>query len=279
MRWWRRWYTRARMNARPLSDRILAALLWASAFCFATGVFLSLTLFFPSLPPTKPVAIGLVTVLRYSKLKDYLGIGLFFPHRPAAHDPLPSLRPTIHAEAHRPGDFVSRAVPPRAVFLSDHRQGGLDRHAAARAVDPRAARAGRVGDEALAARHVPRRAAAVSRAALLRGDLVDPLPLPRHRPPLRAHPDALPRSHLHRRDARALLARRVFHRVGGGGGFPARRHCRHSARHPPLPSALLDSDHRAAAGHPARAAGQRVDRVRASGTRSRRAPPGGSARS
>src|SRR4051812_41805773 len=72
------WYTRARMNARPLSDRILAALLWASAFCFATGVFLSLTLFFPSLPPTKPVAIGLVTVLRYSKLKDYLGIALFF---------------------------------------------------------------------------------------------------------------------------------------------------------------------------------------------------------
>lgn len=66
------------MNARPLSDRILAALLWAAAFCFAIGFFLSLTLFFPNLPPTKPVAIGLVTVLRYSKLKDYLGIGLFF---------------------------------------------------------------------------------------------------------------------------------------------------------------------------------------------------------
>jgi len=66
------------MNARPLSDRIIAALLWTSAFCFATGVFFSLTLFFPSLPPTKPIAVGLVTVLRYSKLKDYLGIALFF---------------------------------------------------------------------------------------------------------------------------------------------------------------------------------------------------------
>jgi len=66
------------MNARPLSDRITAALLWASAFCFATGVFFSLTLFFPSLPPTKPVAVGLVTILRYSKLRDYLGIALFF---------------------------------------------------------------------------------------------------------------------------------------------------------------------------------------------------------
>jgi len=66
------------MNARPLSDRIIAALLWTAAFCFATGVFFSLTLFFPSLPPTKPVAVGLVTVLRYSKLRDYLGIALFF---------------------------------------------------------------------------------------------------------------------------------------------------------------------------------------------------------
>jgi hypothetical protein len=66
------------MTARPLSDRIIAALLWTSAFCFATGVFFSLTLFFPSLPPTKPIAVGLVTVLRYSKLKDYLGIALFF---------------------------------------------------------------------------------------------------------------------------------------------------------------------------------------------------------
>src|SRR5436190_13340407 len=71
------------MNARPLSDRIVSALLWTSAFCFATGVFFALTLFFPSLPPTKPVAIGLVTILRYSKLRDYLGIGLFFLTVPA----------------------------------------------------------------------------------------------------------------------------------------------------------------------------------------------------
>ncbi len=58
--------------------RILSALLWVAAFCFAAGVFLALTLFFPSLPPTKPVAIGLVTILHYAKVKDYLAIALFF---------------------------------------------------------------------------------------------------------------------------------------------------------------------------------------------------------
>ncbi len=61
-----------------MTSRILSALLWVAAFCFAAGVFLSLTLFFPSLPPTEPVAIGLITILRYAKIKDYLAIALFF---------------------------------------------------------------------------------------------------------------------------------------------------------------------------------------------------------
>jgi len=59
-------------------DRISAAFVWIAAFCLATGVFLSITLLFRNLPPTDPVAIGLVTIERYSKLRDYLGAALFF---------------------------------------------------------------------------------------------------------------------------------------------------------------------------------------------------------
>lgn len=61
-----------------LHDRIAAAFVWIAAFCLATGVFLSITLLFRTLPPTDPVAIGLVTIERYSKLRDYLGAALFF---------------------------------------------------------------------------------------------------------------------------------------------------------------------------------------------------------
>jgi hypothetical protein len=59
-------------------ERITAALLWIAAFCFASGVFFAITLLFRSLPPTAPVAIGVVTIERYSKLKDYLGAAIFF---------------------------------------------------------------------------------------------------------------------------------------------------------------------------------------------------------
>ena len=61
-----------------LYDRIAAAVTWVAAFAFACGVFLSLTLSLKLLPPTAPVAIGLVTIERYSKLRDYLGAALFF---------------------------------------------------------------------------------------------------------------------------------------------------------------------------------------------------------
>jgi hypothetical protein len=61
-----------------IHDRIGAAFVWIAAFCLAAGVYLSLTLLFGSLPPTEPVAIGLVTIERYSKLRDYLGAALFF---------------------------------------------------------------------------------------------------------------------------------------------------------------------------------------------------------
>jgi hypothetical protein len=61
-----------------ISDYVRAAFVWIAAFCLATGVFLSITLLLRALPPTDPVAIGLVTIERYSKLRDYLGAALFF---------------------------------------------------------------------------------------------------------------------------------------------------------------------------------------------------------
>ena len=62
---------------QSLRTRIASGLLWLAAFCFATGVFFSLTLWFPLLPEVKPVAIGAVTIQHYSKLRDYLGAALF----------------------------------------------------------------------------------------------------------------------------------------------------------------------------------------------------------
>lgn len=63
---------------RSLYDRIAAALLWIAAFCIANGFFLTLTLLLRGLPPTEPVAVGLITILRYSKFQDYLSAAFFF---------------------------------------------------------------------------------------------------------------------------------------------------------------------------------------------------------
>src|SRR5436190_716794 len=61
-----------------LHARIVSAFVWIAAFCLASGVFLSLTLLLKNLPPTAPVAIGVVTIERYSKLRDYVTAALFF---------------------------------------------------------------------------------------------------------------------------------------------------------------------------------------------------------
>jgi hypothetical protein len=61
-----------------LYDRIAAALLWAAAFSLAAGVFLSTTLLFQWLPPTRPVAVGAVPIERYSKLQDYVAALIIF---------------------------------------------------------------------------------------------------------------------------------------------------------------------------------------------------------
>ncbi|HET7712649.1 MAG TPA: hypothetical protein VFL80_12025, partial [Thermoanaerobaculia bacterium] len=65
------------MPVARLNDRIAAACVWVAAFCLAVGVFFCLTLNFQHLPPTRPVAVGVVTIERASKLKDYLGAALF----------------------------------------------------------------------------------------------------------------------------------------------------------------------------------------------------------
>jgi hypothetical protein len=61
-----------------LPRRVIAALLWIAAFCFATGVFLSSTLLLRGLPPTPHVAVGRVTIENVSKTRDYLTAALFF---------------------------------------------------------------------------------------------------------------------------------------------------------------------------------------------------------
>src|SRR5436190_153013 len=61
-----------------LHARIVSAFVWIAAFCLPSGVFLSLTLLLKNLPPTAPVAIGVVTIERYSKLRDYVTAALFF---------------------------------------------------------------------------------------------------------------------------------------------------------------------------------------------------------
>jgi len=62
---------------RRLYDRAAGALLWTAAFSFATGIFFSLMPLLARLPSTPPVAVGLVTIERYSKFRDYLAAALF----------------------------------------------------------------------------------------------------------------------------------------------------------------------------------------------------------
>jgi hypothetical protein len=61
-----------------LTPRVISALIWIAAFCFAVGIFLSATLLLRELPPTAPVAIGRVTVEKVSKARDYATEVLFF---------------------------------------------------------------------------------------------------------------------------------------------------------------------------------------------------------
>ncbi len=72
------------MSRNGLVDRVISALLWLAAFCFAVGIFLAATQLLRWLPPTPPIAVGRVTVERASKLRDYVTAILFFLIVPAA---------------------------------------------------------------------------------------------------------------------------------------------------------------------------------------------------
>jgi len=98
-----------------LSERVAAALLWTAAFAFATGLFFSLTLLLSGLPPTPPVAVGLVTIERYSKMKDYLAAALFFVAVPPLTVWLRHLGARLLAREQRRFD-AGRAMPVAMLF-------------------------------------------------------------------------------------------------------------------------------------------------------------------
>lgn len=61
-----------------LPEQVSSALLWMAAFAFACALFFCVTLLTRFLPPTPPVAIGVVTIEHDSKLRDYVNAALFF---------------------------------------------------------------------------------------------------------------------------------------------------------------------------------------------------------
>jgi hypothetical protein len=61
-----------------MTGRITSALLWIAAFAFACGIGFCAALLLRDLPPTAPVAFGIVTIERISKARDYAGAALFF---------------------------------------------------------------------------------------------------------------------------------------------------------------------------------------------------------
>jgi hypothetical protein len=87
-----------------LRARIVSAFVWIAAFCLAGGMFLSLTLLLKNLPPTAPVATGVVTILRYSKLQDYVTAALFFLL-------VPPLTIWLHRVFERTGATLLSTVP------------------------------------------------------------------------------------------------------------------------------------------------------------------------
>ncbi|HYK04954.1 MAG TPA: hypothetical protein VE974_24585 [Thermoanaerobaculia bacterium] len=99
----------------PLYGRIASAFVWIAAFSLAAGIFLSLTLLLRGLPPTEPVAVGVVTIDRYSKLRDYVSAALFFLLVP----PLTIwLRGLLERRTARLGTMTEKLLFNGAFFLS-----------------------------------------------------------------------------------------------------------------------------------------------------------------
>ena len=73
---------------KDLVAGVIRSLLWLAAFCFAAGIFLTVTPLLRGIPPTPHVAVGRVTVENASKLRDYVAVLLFLLVAPAATIPL-----------------------------------------------------------------------------------------------------------------------------------------------------------------------------------------------
>jgi hypothetical protein len=101
-----------------LTRRVLSALLWIAAFCFAAGIFLSATLLLRGLPPTAPVAIGRVTIEKASKLHDYAAALLFFIIVPLATPWLYRLGTRVDESLRRRVDDEGRRTLISTLFVA-----------------------------------------------------------------------------------------------------------------------------------------------------------------
>ncbi|HVT03975.1 MAG TPA: hypothetical protein VHL58_11460, partial [Thermoanaerobaculia bacterium] len=71
--------TRRNESQSPSLVRFLTSgLLWAGAFGYASSLFLVLQKSLRFLPATRPIAIGLVTIQRDSKIRDYVTAAIFY---------------------------------------------------------------------------------------------------------------------------------------------------------------------------------------------------------
>ncbi len=67
-----------------LSRQFISGLLWLAALGFAITWYFAIAKVLRSLPPTEPVAIGVITLEGVSKLRDYLGAAILYLFVPAA---------------------------------------------------------------------------------------------------------------------------------------------------------------------------------------------------
>jgi hypothetical protein len=99
------------MNKSETIPAAASALLWAAAFCLAVSVYFCLSPFLRFLPPTSPVAVGVVTIRHVSKSRDYLTALLFFLVVPPA-------TLFLQRQGQRVMETIRRAASPRVALIA-----------------------------------------------------------------------------------------------------------------------------------------------------------------
>ena len=94
-----------------MTDAVRGALLWVASFAFACGVFFCLALLLRDLPPTPPVAIGVVTIEQTSKARDYAAAALFFLL-------VPPLTIYFRSRGEKLDDFYRRVAPSHPTLVT-----------------------------------------------------------------------------------------------------------------------------------------------------------------